>query len=397
MTILHVTDFYLPRLGGIEVQVRDLAAHTAAAGFPVHILTRTLDGPCSGEPLRSSVAGPQRLRVRQADRADLAPPVTRLPGAWRSPAALRQIETLVSQASVVHCHLSLVSPLAWYVGMRAQAHGVPVVTTMHSMSQSVPGFGILARGVFRALGPIRWTAVSAVAADVLEPIVNSDVGVLPNGIDPTFWAPATAAEPPGPITIVSVMRLAHRKRALPYLRILAGIRARVPAQIPLRAVIVGDGPQRAKVERLAARLGLDWVEIVGRLDRRDVASVLTNSHLFLAPSTMESFGIAALEARCAGLPVVAMRVGGVGEFVRDGREGVLVDSDDEMAAATTALVLDDNRRRDLRAHNCSVGTELDWPHAVERALALYAQLGVRPRRVAEAERTFTLDDQRVAS
>ena len=77
-----------------------------------------------------------------------------------------------------------------------------------------------------------------------------------------------------------------------------------------------------------------WVELAGRCDRETIHQVHAASDVYLAPATLESFGIAALEARCAAVPVVAMRVGGVGEFVRPGREGMLVGSDSEMADVT---------------------------------------------------------------
>ena len=165
------------------------------------------------------------------------------------------------------------------------------------------------------------------------------------------------------------MRLAQRKRAMPLLRILQQVREQVPDDVPLRAVIVGDGPQRNAMANFLAKTGLDdWVELPGRLERAQVADVLAGSHIFLAPATLESFGIAALEARCAGLPVIAMRVSGVGEFVHDGEEGLLVDSDDEMAEAATRLVLDAELRRRIRTHNCLTPTVLGWDHAVQRAV-----------------------------
>lgn len=375
MSILHVTDFYLPRLGGIEVQVRDLALNTAAAGYPVRVLTATEAGPA--------------MTAHGVPEHPLD--VTRVPGWWRSAPLRRDIDDLLDEASVVHCHSSLVSPLAWHVARRAAGRGVPVIATMHSMTQSIPGAGLAFSFVMRRLGThgrnVHWTAVSSIAASVLESVVGDHVDVLPNAIDPHNWQ-AEPLEAPGPVTLVAVMRLAHRKRALPLMRVLAEVRQRVPAEIPLRAVIVGDGPQRAKVERLKTKLGLDWVELPGRLERHEVAQVLEHSHVFLAPATLESFGIAALEARCAGLPVVAMSVGGVQEFVRDGREGLLVDDDGEFAAAVTSLVTDPGLRAAIRQHNCTRDSGLDWANAVGRALQLYRTVGAElpTRRVVDLTR-----------
>ncbi len=77
---------------------------------------------------------------------------------------------------------------------------------------------------------------------------------------------------------------------------------------------------------------------------------MRRSDLFVAPAFLESFGIAALEARCAGLPVLAMRGTGITEFVADRREGLLADGDAAMAAALVEISRDaELRRGDRRA------------------------------------------------
>jgi glycosyltransferase involved in cell wall biosynthesis len=102
----------------------------------------------------------------------------------------------------------------------------------------------------------------------------------------------------------------------------------------------------------------------------------------MAPARLESFGIAALEARCAGLPVVAMTAGGVGEFVSDGREGLLVRDDAEMARAISRLATDTLLRRRIRTHNATTTTSLDWPHTLAATLAHYEAV-LTPRRSDE--------------
>ena len=174
MTILHVSDFYLPRLGGIEMQVRDLATKTLAAGYRVHILTETASTTSD----------------------DL--PVTRVPGWLHSPGARRQIDRLLDDASVVHCHVSLVSPFAWYVSRRASKRGIPVVTTMHSLTTSVPGASVAFGTVFRRIGAVHWTAVSSVAAKMLEPIVDAPVEVLPTASTPPAGGPSPIRRHPSP-------------------------------------------------------------------------------------------------------------------------------------------------------------------------------------------------------
>ena len=92
---------------------------------------------------------------------------------------------------------------------------------------------------------------------------------------------------------------------------------------PAVLVLVGDGPERAGVEALAASLGLRrTLAFLG--EQPDLGPIFSQADLFLLPSEQESFGLAALEALASGVPVVASRVGGLPEVVRDGATGLLV-------------------------------------------------------------------------
>jgi glycogen synthase len=130
--------------------------------------------------------------------------------------------------------------------------------------------------------------------------------------------------------------------------------------VPLRAVVVGDGPLEERTRARIAALGLDWVTLTGQLSPERVRRVFRESDVYVAPSPQESFGIAALEARATGLPVVAMRSGGVGEFVRDGVEGVLCDDDGEMIDALARLANDTTTRQRMSAHNRAHAPRYDW-------------------------------------
>jgi glycosyltransferase involved in cell wall biosynthesis len=347
--IAHVTDCYLPRTGGIELQVRDLAAHQRAAGHEVEVLTGTEAAP----------GVPDEPGVRRLSR--------------------RRLRTELREFDAVHAHTSLVSPFAWTGAATGSDLGRPTVVTMHSVPP--PGPVLWAAGL--AAGwrrwDVQWAAVSEVAARPLRTMLpGREVRVLHNGIDVDAWVLPPRRERVEELTVVSVMRLAQRKRPIPLVKVLARVRAQVPEHVRLRAVLVGDGPRRADVERALARRGMDgWVHLAGRLDREQIRALYRESDLYLAPATLESFGLAALEARSAGLPVVAMRRGGVGEFVRDGVEGYLVDGDAQMAAVTARLLRDRNELEALRAHNTATAPSMTWERVVAASLAAY---GAAPAR-----------------
>ncbi|MFI7610107.1 glycosyltransferase [Nonomuraea terrae] len=356
-----MSDCYLPRLGGIEVQVADLVRMQRAAGHEVSVATAT-----RGEPIE----GVRRIVARMPFDLPVHP--------FGVGHLTRWITS--SRPDVVHVHTGAVSPFAW-MGVRAAFRaGVPCVVTVHSMWD--PGTRALYRLLRLAYGWQRWrlvaTTVSNAAAAPIRAVAGPTVPVrvVSNGLDLSGWAP-----PPGPpdrraeVHIVAVGRLAPRKQPVRLLRLLRTARARVPARIPMRATIVGDGPARGQMERYLARHGMaDWVSLPGRYTREQIAKVLESADVFVAPAPRESFGIAALEARAAGLPVVARAQSGVADFVTNGTEGLLGRSLDDLARAVARLCSDAELRASIAAHNrATPPTAGAWPTVLEGFGRAYRQ------------------------
>ncbi len=186
---------------------------------------------------------------------------------------------------------------------------------------------------------VTFTAVSEVAAAPWRRAFGDQmqVLVLPNGIDPGEWAAPHLDSADADLVVVSVGRVASRKRLLALVPMFANLRDELP-RTRIRAILIGDGPQLPKLRQEVSRWGLrDVVDLPGKLTRSQIKHILHRADVYLAPATLESFGIAALEARCAGVPVVAMARGGAGEFIDDGREGFLVSGDTEMVKTVLTL------------------------------------------------------------
>lgn len=360
MRILHVSDCYLPRLGGIEVQVADLVRVQREAGYVVEVATAT-PGP--------SLPGVHRVVARLPFELPVHP---------RGTSRLLRLMTN-RRPDVVHVHTGAVSPFAW-MGVRAAVRaGLPVVVTVHSMWDPVT------RGVYRALHAVfgwrRWrlvaTTVSEAAARPIRAVTGSriPVRVVSNGLDVSAWRPA-APHPAGAaagdgearegVHVVAVGRLAPRKQPLRLLKLLEAVRRRVPSQIALRATIVGDGPARGRMERYLRARRLDWVSLPGRFSREQIKDLLASADVFVAPAPRESFGLAALEARTAGVPVVARAQSGVADFVRPGKEGLLGRTFDELVAAVARLARDQGLRRAIAEHNRETEpVKCSWPAVLE--------------------------------
>jgi glycosyltransferase involved in cell wall biosynthesis len=226
------------------------------------------------------------------------------------------------------------------------------------------------------------SAVSSAAAERLRRL-GVAVRVIPNGIDVEDWlVDPLPREPDDEVLIAAVMRLAPRKRAPVLLRTLADVRRRLPAGIGLRAVIVGEGPLRRRLERYLAGPGADirmrdWVELPGRWEAARIRELYRRADLFVSAARLESFGIAALEARTAGVPVVAMARSGVGEFVTDGVHGLLVPDDATLAEAALALAADPARRAAMAAAARRDPPPMAWPRVVGQCLDGYRAAAAR--------------------
>ena len=280
--------------------------------------------------------------------------------------------------------MGVVSPFAVDCARVTTGMGLPTAMTWHCM------LGAL-EPVFRATRYVRtWasrgvamSAVSAVAAEPLQRIVGSQgvVNVLCNGIDVDRWAsPAAevrAAKVPAreagtSVRVVAAMRLVARKRPMPLLRIMVRVRALVPAETAISLEILGDGPDRGRLERFIETHDMrGWVRLSGRVSRDEVRATYAAADIYVAPAPLESFGIAALEARTVGLPVVGRLGSGLGEFVKDGLNGYLAADDDAMAGSIARLIIDDDLRGSMAVYSRSTPPEQSWARILDGAEAEY--------------------------
>jgi len=369
MRIALVSDWYRPRIGGIESALEDLARTLARRGCRVTVITTT--------------PGPTRDDARDG-LAIVRLGLGRVPG-WDvtlSPRLLRALRAALvgARADVVHGH-SVYSPLALAATRVARDLGLPSVLTSHSLLGPL-GVALLS-AADRLTGwgrwPTRLAAVSTLAAAELRLATHREaVAVIPNALDLASWrtSPPTPPTPPRAPRVVSVMRLVPRKRPLDLVRVLARAHASLPPDRRPHLTVVGDGPLRADVARLAARLGVAHaVELLGTVPRTSVRALLAGADLFLLPTAQEAFGIAALEARAAGLPVIARSGSGASDVVIPGENGELGVGVDGLAEALVRLTLDEPRRARLAA---AAGRDLDrfdWARVVDDQLALYRDAG----------------------
>jgi glycosyltransferase involved in cell wall biosynthesis len=360
-----------------------------ARGHGVHVVAPA-DAGKGGKELRHQVLV---TRVRYA------------PGPWetlayrgamvaaaRSPWGLMWAASLVGrQARVVArlCaeeHLELVHAQWWIPGgVSAWLAGRPYVVTLHgtdvarrARSRSAR---LLAKNVLRGAAAV--TAVSSYLAERAGRAVGLHEGrivVQPMPVDTHAFTRTSR----GGGGIVTVGRLTAQKRVALLLEAVAALRAGGQG-LPL--TIVGDGPERPRLERRAAELGLtDQVRFVGTVSPAGIPDAVGDADVFAFPAVGEGLGLAAAEALMLGVPVVAMcDGGGVTDIVPPNGAGRLVPPDaGEFARALRELAGDPERRRLAAEAGAALRRRLEPAAVAERFEAVYRHALSRQQRSSHA-------------
>jgi glycosyltransferase involved in cell wall biosynthesis len=360
MRIVHVADSFAPDIGGLETQVEALSRYQRDQGHEVTVITA----------------------VHEA--ADLDLTVVRAAGGrwltvafpWRNYRIVRDVLD-GAPVDVVHAHFTVISPMAIYVARAASRRGIPVAITVHSLWWRVAVATRLCTLPF-GWGRIRaaWSGVSSVAAEHVRRTLPrvGPVSVVPNLVDTQWWRPTGQIRETGTdeIRLVLVGRLKKRKHLDEFIDTLARVRPRVSNDVAVKVSIVGEGPRREDLQRKIDQLGLaDWVTLLGHRKPAEIRAILHESDLFIASSRQESFGIAAFEARAAGLPVVGYGGNGLVDFIADGTEGVLVAKADEMVEALVTLLGRPDELDRLRKTTTTAPPSITVREAVDAVDSLY--------------------------
>jgi N-acetyl-alpha-D-glucosaminyl L-malate synthase BshA len=261
--------------------------------------------------------------------------------------AVRMHEVVLSHGlEILHCHYAIPHATSAWIAremLRKQRQDVKVITTLHGTDITLvgqdPSFNAITK--FSIERSDRLTAVSEYLRRETYNAFGCtacDVKVIHNFIDPTLYNRDRYPNAKAQFGRVPIMMHISNFRRVKRVRDIIGIFAKVHSEIPSKLVMVGDGPDRVAAEDESRHLGVESsVSFLGKID--DVAPLLAAADIFLLPSDTESFGLSALEALASGVPVVATRVGGLPEVVRDGETGFLCEVGDVDGMAAVALDL----------------------------------------------------------
>jgi L-malate glycosyltransferase len=267
---------------------------------------------------------------------------------------------------------------AW---LAATVTRTPLVVTWHEFwgehwHTYLPGARAVAKiarrleSVSRRLGD-RIVAVSPFTAARIGPgSWAHKVSVVGNGVAVEEIASTNPA--PEHIDIAYVGRLIDEKR----LELLLGAVAQLAPDNPgLRCVVIGDGPERTRLEALATSLGITAnVRFTGRISTADVSAALRAASTLVLPSAREGYGIVVVEAQAAGaIPIVTTGPATAApSLVRDGIDGMVVDAtSDAIAAAVRELLNDPQRQARMRSAAAETASAATWDAVAADMLAVY--------------------------
>lgn len=376
LKIALASDWFYPKIGGIETHIHELALALQRMGHEPHVFTHD-------------------YRVLKPYRDSFPYPVHRLRGTFYLKSAhislgagsLIEANRVYKEVGfdITHIH-SIYSPLAIAIANLSRGiRGVPVVATNHSLFSwrysTIPIVYVLRRLLRRVDAYI---AVSRKVAEDSRRLLNLNghpVYIVPNAVDPSFWRPPEAEErngarkrlgiPEDRFTVVAVGRFTRRKRMHVVPRIVKEAAKRAGKR--LHVVIVGDGPLAGLVKEEARRCSpYTSIDIIGFVERQRLREIYWAADVAIVPARLEAFSIAALESMACGVPVIGFRESGVSDAIADGVTGFLVDSDEEAAARIAELALDDDLRAKLSQNApLHVARHFSWDKVVQSILEIY--------------------------
>jgi L-malate glycosyltransferase len=322
-----------PTYGGSGVVATELGIELAARGHDVHFISYAM-------PIRLNTAN-ERIFFHEVE-------VTTYPLFDHPPYTLSLAVKMYEVAEeakldLLHVHYAIPhSVSALLARSMAMPRRLPFITTLH-------GTDITLVGSDRSYLPITRfsieqsdgvTAISKYLTDrtIREFDIHRPIATIPNFVNCDFYCRCGDSTlrsqwaPNGEPILMHLSNFRPVKRVIDVVEIFALVREKIPAKL----VMIGDGPDRGAAEHLARKKKLTSdVIFLGKQD--SVQKKLGVADLFLLPSDLESFGLAALEAMACEVPVIASNVGGLPEVVTHGVDGYLVPPRDVAAAAKYAL------------------------------------------------------------
>ncbi len=358
-----------PTFGGSGVVATELGKHLAMLGHKVHFITYS-------QPVRLDILV-ENIYYHEVNVHDY-PLFQYQP--YELALSSKMVDTVLNEGlELLHVHYAIPHAYAAYMAkqiLKEKGVNIPVITTLHGTDITLVGKNPSYKPAvtFSINHSDIVTCVShSLKMDTLRFFpVRKDILVVPNFIDTSLYqgdanCKKAQLSPEGGRILTHVSNFRKVKRV----RDVVSIFALINAAVPSRLVLIGDGPERERAEEQAKELGIfDKLIFLGKTT--EVNRVLCMSDLFLLPSESESFGLAALEAMAAKVPVLSSNAGGLPEVNIDGLTGFTADVGDVETLARKGIEL--LRNDGLHAKFRAQAFERAKLFEIERILPQYLEL-----------------------
>ncbi len=365
-TILQVTPYYPPHLGGLERVVEHLAKQLGLR-HDVRVVTTVLGADGAARRSREGRVGVRRHRAVEVAHTAIAPGLPL--------SLLRAPRTAVLHLHCAHALLpELVALTARLRRRRFLLHFHLDVDASGPLGRLLPLYKkhVFGRVMRAAAAVIVLTESQGAFVREAYRVPAERVFVVPNGVGEAYFMPVREQRPAAadePLRLLFVGRLGVQKNVARLLDAMSLVRR------PVRLRVVGDGELRAQLEAQAARLGLTGVEFSGGLLGDDLVEAYARADAFVLPSDKEGMPLVVLEAMAAALPVVATDVPGTAELL--GGIGLLAEPEPAaLAAAIDTLAGDAALRERLGRRSAEAARGYSWDAVAARVEQVYAEAGI---------------------
>jgi N-acetyl-alpha-D-glucosaminyl L-malate synthase BshA len=284
---------------------------------------------------------------------------------------------------LLHVHYAIPHASAAYMAkqiLKKEGKEIPVITTLH-------GTDITLVGKDKTYAPVvafsinQSDAITAVSQNLKDETfktfcIEKEIHVIYNFVDVQRFSrkPIDAFKkviaPNGERILLHASNFRKIKRVQDVVKIFYEVKKEVPSKL----LFVGDGPERSTAEDLANELGIfDEIRFVGKQEQME--DILAIADLFLLTSEYESFGLAALEAMAAGVPVISTNAGGLGEININGETGYMANVGDvaTMSQQALSILKDDNNLKGFKERAAAHARKFDIDTIVPVYEKLYEQ------------------------
>ena len=362
-----------PTFGGSGVLATELGKALADKGHSVHFITYQ-------QPVRLNVFSANifyhEVRVPTYPLFDYPP--------YEVALASTMVDVILNHdLDLLHVHYAIPHASAAYMAKKIveqSGRKIPVITTLH-------GTDITLVGRDKTYAPVvtfsinESDSITAVSDNLREETYKSfkitkEIEVIYNFVDVKRFSkkPIDAFRkviaPDGEKILVHASNFRKVKRVQDVVSIFAEVRKQIPAKL----LMVGDGPERPAIEEQVRELNVfDDVRFLGKQDQME--EILVVSDLFLLPSDYESFGLAALEAMAAGMPVISSNAGGLPEINIHGKTGYMANVGDVAAMSKYAIELmsDDEKLNQFKQNAFDYANQFDIQNIIPQYEKLYSK------------------------